>query len=125
MKKTFSNKQILDISTKLNNIFVDTEDILILPIKINFYLQKNIELFNDLASSVESSRFDIGRKYGEPLEDGSFKIKKENIAIAQKALDELQSLEQIADIYVISISELENIQLNTKQMNALLFMLYE
>ena len=62
MNITLTNNQIYNYATDLMNNFSDKD--LKLPIKINFYLQKNqLELLT-LAQDIEKQRIDIIQEYG-------------------------------------------------------------
>ena len=62
MNIVLTNKQIYNYATELMNNFSDKD--LKLPVKINFYLQKNqLELLT-LAQDIEQQRMDIIQEYG-------------------------------------------------------------
>lgn len=52
-----TNKQICDYGFKLLNIFNNKNQLL--PIKLNFYLQKNKNLIIDIATTIENERISI------------------------------------------------------------------
>lgn len=124
MTKIFTNNEIYNYATLLGDAFNDEE--LYLPIKVNFYLQKNITTLTELAKSVEESRMKIAQHYGELNEDGQgFQIPPENIEQASKELEDLFNLEQEVKIYPIKLDAFDNTQISTKQMQAILFMIEE
>lgn len=124
MKKQFSNEEILTIAITLNKYFLEDDFKLILPIKINFYLQKNIQTFTKAAKLIEQLRQHIGQKYGNFDElTNSYKVESNNIPLAEKEMQDLLEIEQNLDISIISLSDLEGIDLTTQQMQALLFMI--
>ena len=128
MRKQFSNEEILLYAEKLNKIFLHSENEIELPIKINFYLQKNITAFMEAAKEIEAARLNIGQKYGrfDEKENSYFIEDEEKLKLAKKDLKDLLSLEQILEIYMVSLSELENTtSLTVTQMNAMLFMIDE
>lgn len=118
-----TNAQIYAYATALMDAFQDTTQKL--PIKVNFYLQKNKTTLLGLAQDIEASRGDIIRQYGEPTEDGTqYVISKDKIEEAQKELNDLLSLEQEVDIYTVSMDNLsDDIALTTGQMEAMMFMI--
>lgn len=119
---------------KLNNYFIHQSAIalasivkdanLYIPAKVNYYLQKNIELIAQTAQAIEEQRLTILNKYGVPTEDNTnFTIPSENTEIVNKELFELFSVEQELNIMVINLSDLENASFNSAQMQALMFMI--
>ena len=119
-----TNEQIYSYTNKLLAEFSDKAE-LKLPIKINFYLQKNIQTLKDLALEIEQSRMNIMKNYGKFKEDStSLEISADKIEEAQKELIDLFSLEQDVQIYMIDINKLDDsIVLSMSQMEALMFMI--
>lgn len=118
-----TNTQIYNYAISLNEAFKDASQKL--PIKINFYLQKNKAALTSLAQDIETARLNILRQYGSPSEDGDqYIIPKENIEEAQQELNDLLALEQEVNIYTIDINNLgDDLALTTGQMEAILFMI--
>lgn len=124
MKKQFSNKEIYSIAILLDNVFLNKNIELYLPTKVNFFLQKNIKTFKDLAQEIEMVRMNIGKKYGSfDPEKETYKIQQENIEQAQKELSDLFEIEQVINVYTIPFTDLGDTKLTTQQMQALLFMI--
>lgn len=115
------------IYTYANNVLAQFNNAseLKLPVKINFYLQKNIQTLKALATEIEESRLEIIRNYGEATEDGAaYSIPAEKVAEAQKELNDLFNLEQEVQIYTININDMsDDLVLTMKQMEALMFMI--
>ena len=119
-----TNKQIYDYILNLNQAFNNNQQKL--PIKLNFYLQKNKNLLLDLSNEIEKMRMEIIQTYGKPdLENtNTYIIPKEDIETAQKELDELLKIEQEVNIYKMKFEEIpNNIDLTIEQMEAILFMI--
>lgn len=127
MRKHFTNKEILEYATLLQKVFLDTDKDIFLPVKVNFYLQKNMKTLTEAAELIEESRMGIGEQYGEFVEEESSYIIKdpENLKKAQKMINELLSLDQVIELYPINLEDLQDIQLTVAQMNAMLFMIEE
>ena len=126
MRKQFSNQEILTYAEQLNKIFLESKQDIDLPIRINFYLQKNIKTFLEAAQEIDVLRLKIGEKYGEfNSQTGTYNIKDPTkLALAQKDMDQLMSIDQILDVKMISLTELEKeAKLNVAQMNAMFFMI--
>lgn len=118
-----TNAQIYNYATALNAAFQDTTQKL--PIKVNFYLQKNKTALTSLAQDIEINRTSIISHYGTLSEDGTqYIIPKEKVEEAQNELNDLLALEQEVNIYMISMDSLsDDITLTTGQMEAMMFMI--
>ena len=118
-----TNQAIYNYALSLNNAFQDESQKL--PVKINFYLQKNKSILTALAQDIEQSRMEIIKDAGELSEDGTqYKIPKEKVEEVQKELNDLFALEQNVNIYTINIDSLnDDLALTTGQMEAIMFMI--
>lgn len=118
-----TNQTIYNYALGLNNAFQDNSQRL--PIKVNFYLQKNKTTLTNLAQDIESTRMDIIRNYGTLSDDGTqFIVPKDRVEEAQKELNDLFALEQDVNIYIINIDNLnDDLTLTTGQMEAIMFMI--
>ena len=96
-----------------------------LPIKINFYLQKNKNTLVQLAQDIEQSRLLIAKNYGDLDEEKQqYTISPENMDIVTKELNDLFNLEQDVQIYTVKIDQFDNdLTITTAQMEALMFMI--
>lgn len=95
-----------------------------LPVKINFFLQKNIKLLTEMAQDIDSSRMEIARQYGVLNENGtSYIVPDDKMEEAYRELNELFALTQEVNIRTFNIDDFNNIELSYKQMNALMFMI--
>ena len=123
MKKML-NGEIYNYALELNKEFSDCN--IMLPVKINFFLQKNIHLIVNLAEEIEEAKNSIIKAYGEKNADtGSYIVKTENIQIAKKELDDLTSIEQEVNIHMFKLDDFDKISLTYNQMNAIMFMIEE
>lgn len=118
-----TNNEIYSYAIALNEAFADNTQRL--PMKVNFYLQKNKKTLVELGQDIEESRLDIIRNYGELIEDGTqYSISRDKVEAAQKELEDLLALEQEVNIYMISADSLtDDISLTTGQMEAIMFMI--
>ena len=118
-----TNQEIYSYAIALNNAFADNTQKL--PMRVNFYLQKNKNLLTSLGQDLENSRMEVIRTYGEPSEDGTqYTIPKDKVEEAQKELNDLFALEQEVNIYKINADSLpDDISLTTGQMEAIMFMI--
>lgn len=120
---TLTNNEIYMHTRQLMDAFQDGEQKL--PIKINFYLQKNKNTLLALAQDIEKSRLEIAQNFGTLDDAGEqYVIPNDKLAAASKELEDLFNLEQEVDIYRISIDSLSNdLMLSAAQMEALMFMI--
>ena len=118
-----TNNQIYTYATELAAAFQDSAQKL--PIKVNFYLQKNKETLMTMAQDIEKTRIDLLSNYGElDNETNRFIINPDKMEVAAKELEDLFNLEQEVNIYTVSIDNFgDDIVLTTGQMEALLFMI--
>ena len=121
MAKTFTSNELFDIAENIyNNPFRNDTYI---PVKYNFYIQKNIEVILKEYDRIQKHRKDIISHYGESQEDGNFVIPKDKIADANKELEELSNLEHNVEITMLSVNDLENLELTTGELKSILFMI--
>lgn len=120
---TMTNNEIYVYTRQLIDAFQDGEQKL--PIKINFYLQKNKNTLLGLAQDIEKARLEIAQTYGELDESGEqYQIPNEKLAEASKELEDLFNLTQDVNIHKISIDTInEDLMLSAAQMEALMFMI--
>ena len=118
-----TNNQIYSYAVKLGEAF--EMGLQKLPIKINFYFQKNKNLLIELAKDIEKARLDIVQNYGEYEEEtDSYVVAPENSKKAQQELLDLFSLTQEVQIYTVKINDFPNdFTLTSNQMEILMFMI--
>lgn len=118
-----TNNEIYAHANNLMEVFQDNTQKL--PIKINFYLQKNKNTLVTLAQEIEKTRIEIARSYGKlNSETQQFIIPPEKISEASSELNDLFNLEQDVNIYMIDINSLsDDYAMTTAQMEAIMFMI--
>lgn len=121
MKMT--NNEIYSHANQLMAAFQDGSQKL--PIKVNFYLQKNKNALLALAQDIEKSRIEIAENYGTlDTETNQYVIPADKIESASKELEDLFSLEQEVQIYTVNIDSLsDDLAMTTAQMEAIMFMI--
>ena len=117
------NSEIYNYAQALIEAFRDNNQRL--PVKINFYLQKNKKTLLSLSQDIEQSRMDIAQNYGTINEEGTaYDIPKENIVAVNNEIQDLLNIEQEVPIYQVSIDSFsDDLTLTTAQMEAILFMI--
>lgn len=117
-----TNNQIYNHATDLANVNIDTK----LPVRINFFLQKNIQEIQRLAQEIDAARISVAKEFGELNEEGSaYNIPPEKMEAAQKELNDLFALEQNANIHIFKLDDFDNIELTPQQLSAIIFMIEE
>ena len=120
---TLTNNEIYNYATGLVTEFGPDCNIK-LPVKINFFLQKNIKLLTEMAQDIDNSRMEIAKQYGVLNENGtSYIVPDDKMEEAYRELNELFALTQEVNIRTFNINDFNDIELSYKQMNALMFMI--
>ena len=123
VRKNMTNNEIYLIATQLvENI---SKLNLHLPVKVNFYLQKNMAAVISIAEDLEKSRNEILEKYGTLQEDGNYQFEDDALQEANKELLDLFNLEQEVPIYEISLENFDGVELDSKQVQAISYMIKE
>ena len=108
------NYQIYNIGCNANKIFNDTT--LHFPVKLGFYLFKNLNKMVELSKEIEAIRLNIIKKY--PRE-----ITPEQKEELQKELNELSEIVQEVDLYYLNLAEFDDISLTTEQLKVIIDMI--
>ena len=123
---TLTNEEIYGYARRIDEQFNQTINTLQLPVKVNFYLQKNIKAIMGPAQEIETARLELAQRYGTATEDGKgYKVEKENIPLVEKEMDDLLALEQDIQIYPIKLSSFDGVDLTYAQVDAISFMIEE
>ena len=119
--KTMTNLEIYAYANALMDAF--KEDI-VLPVKVNFYLQKNMARMVEAGKEIEKTRMDIIQKYGTPTEDGqNIEVPAEMVEAVNKELEDLFALEQEIKVNEIALDAFDGIDLTSAQVAAIAFMI--
>lgn len=123
--KTMTNSEIYGVANAIAKAFDDSAQRL--PVKVNFYVQKNKATLTALAQEIEKSRIEILQKYGTLNEEtNQFEFNNEKAQEVITELNELFALEQDVNIYTVDIDSFgDSVTLTTEQMEALMFMINE
>lgn len=119
--KTMTNLEIYAYADALMNAFKEN---ITLPVKVNFYLQKNMTRMVDAAKEIEKARMDIIEKYGVRTEDGqNIEVAADMAGVVNKELEDLFALEQEIKVNEISLEAFDNVELSSAQVAAISFMI--
>lgn len=123
-RKMMSNLDIYNTANSLAEYVRDNMDVA-LPVKVNFFLQKNMNELINLAQEIEESRIEIIKKYGVQEEDNpdQFTVPAEKQAEATKELEDLFALEQEVSINMLKLDWFDDINLTGQQVASLAYMI--
>ena len=121
MMKTMTNLEIYAYADALMNAFKEE---ITLPVKVNFYLQKNMTRMIEAGKEIEKTRMDIIQKYGTPTEDGqNIEVSADMAETVNKELEDLFALEQEIKVNEIALDAFDGIDLTSAQVAAIAFMI--
>lgn len=119
--KTMTNLEIYAYADALMNSF--NEDVK-LPVKVNFYLQKNMTRLVEAAKDIEKTRMEIIERYGTRTEDGeNIEVSADMAETVNKELEDLFALEQEIKVNEIALDAFDGIDLTSAQVAAISFMI--
>ena len=120
---TLTNLEIYTTAQALmENITTDMN----LPVKVGFYIQKNMKKMTELAQEIEKSRIEIFDKYGEKDEENNqYKFDKSVQEQVQKELNDLFDLTQDVKTNMLELDWFDDIDLNANQIAAISYMIVD
>lgn len=118
---TLTNLEIYTTAQALmENITIDIN----LPVKVGFYIQKNMKKMTELAQEIEKSRMEIFDKYGEKDEENNqYKFDKSVQEQVQKELNDLFDLTQDVKTNMLELDWFDDIDLTANQIAAISYMI--
>lgn len=118
-----TNITIYNLAKTLIEVFQDSNQYL--PIKLNFFIQRNKKTLLDSAQGIDEARLAILQHYGtHNPQTNEYTIPSESLDIVNKELEDLFTLEQEINIHMVKIEDIpDNISLTTGQMEAIMFMI--
>ena len=118
---TLTNLEIYTTAQALmENITTDIN----LPVKVGFYIQKNMKKMTELAQEIEKSRMEIFDKYGEKDEENNqYKFDKSVQEQVQKELNDLFDLTQDVKTNMLELDWFDDIDLNANQIATISYMI--
>ncbi len=119
--KTMTN---LEIYAYANGLMDSFKEEMTLPVKVNFYLQKNMTRMIEAGKEIEKARMDIIQKYGTLTEDGqNIEVPADMVETVNKELEDLFALEQEIKVNEIALDAFDGIDLTSAQVAAITFMI--
>ena len=124
VRRNMKNGEIYTTAVALSESVANLN--LTLPVKVNFYLQKNITTLLTMAEELEKSRNEILTKYGTlDSETNNYNFEGDNLDKANQELIDLFDLEQEVPIYEISLEAFGDAELDSNQIKAISYMIKE
>lgn len=121
-RKTLTNMEIYNIATLLLENFKDEE--LNLPVKVNFYFQKNMNAIVTMAQDIDKTRMAIFEKYGTKSEDGDqYTFPSDVTDTVNNELADLFALEQEVKVNMLKLDWFDGINLTARQVAAIEYMI--
>lgn len=119
-----TNLEIYTLYKKLQEAFLNENRNF--PVKVFFYIQKNINVLQIKVEEIEKTREYIIKKYGTiNYENNNYNISSEYIQQANEELQQLENIKQDIELKTINFSDIENLELTPAQMDSLMFMIEE
>ena len=126
IRKTMSNTEIYNTASALSGLFTTmVQAEMKMPVKVNFYFQKNMNVLIAMAQELEQERTNIIMKYGtqNPENPDQVMIPPEQLDAANAELGDLFDLEQEVTINAIELDWFDGINMTPQQVNAITFMI--
>lgn len=123
INKTMTQEEIYQIASNFMSYFNDNESKM--PVAIAYAIQKNKQALVTIAQEIEQNRHIILTRYGTLQEDGNFFVPQEAIAEANLELQKLLQIQEEVKLYILTLEELQSVELTMSQMNTLMFMIDE
>lgn len=126
IRKTMTNIEIYNTASSLADLYNSmVSKNIALPIKANFYFQKNMNLLIEMAKELETERTNILNKFGTPDKDNPDQliIDPNKVDEANQELNDLFSLEQEITVNLIELDWFGSIDMTPQQFTAVAFMI--
>ena len=126
IRKTMSNTEIYNTASALSGLFTTMlQAEMKMPVKVNFYFQKNMNVLIAMAQELEQERTNIIMKYGtqNPENPDQVMIPPEQLDAANAELGDLFDLEQEVTINAIELDWFDGINMTPQQVNTITFMI--
>ena len=114
------NKQIVDAQPALGKMLNTT-----LPVKQSYHIKKTLESIKKQSVFLEEQRTDLIKKYGVE-KDGNYAIPEDDLSARKKYFDEykeLLELEEEIDVRLLTLDELDRVELTANELESIEFML--
>lgn len=118
-----TNAFILQYTEDFNEHF-NTDTSLRFPAKVNYVMQANFKKLYEIYSELIKTRIQVYETYCTGKDGNSYQFEDEDkVALANKELLELMSMEQDIELLTFNINSLGDMMLTSKQMELLMYMI--
>lgn len=122
---TMTNIEIFNTANALMEAF-GTEQETSFPVKVNFFLQKNMKSIVEMAQEIDKTRVEIMQKYGTLDEETQqFTFEQDQMDAANTELEGLFNLEQEVKTNMLDINLFDNVDMTNAQVSAISYMIYD
>ena len=117
-----TNEQIYNLTNSYTTEFSDFKSYI--PAKVNFAIQKNMQVLAAAAQGIEETRMEVAKHYGVMSENGQgYEIPEDVRPQVSQELNDLFSIEQELEIKTFSIDALGDVEFTPAQMQTIMFMI--
>lgn len=121
-RKMMKNLEIYNLANALLEGFQDNN--MTLPVKVNFYFQKNMSAIVEMAQDIDKSRIAIFDKYGKRDEENNqYTFDPSVTDQVNQELQDLFELEQEVKINLLKLDWFDKVELTSQQVAAITFMI--
>lgn len=121
-RKMMKNLEIYNLANALLEGFQDNN--MTLPVKVNFYFQKNMSAIVEMAQDIDKSRLAIFDKYGKRDEENNqYTFDPSVTDQVNQELQDLFELEQEVKINLLKLDWFDKVELTSQQVAAITFMI--
>lgn len=121
-RKMMKNLEIYNLANALLEGFQDNN--MTLPVKVNFYFQKNMNAIVEMAQDIDKSRIAIFDKYGKRDEENNqYTFDPSVTDQVNQELQDLFELEQEVKINLLKLDWFDKVELTSQQVAAITFMI--
>lgn len=121
-RKMMKNLEIYNLANALLEGFQDNN--MTLPVKVNFYFQKNMNAIVEMAQDIDKSRIAIFNKYGKRDEENNqYTFDPSVTDQVNQELQDLFELEQEVKINLLKLDWFDKVELTSQQVAAITFMI--
>ena len=121
-RKMMKNLEIYNLANALLEGFQDNN--MTLPVKVNFYFQKNMSAIVEMAQDIDKSRIAIFDKYGKRDEENNqYTFDPSVTDQVNQELQDLFELEQEVKVNLLKLDWFDKVELTSQQVAAITFMI--
>lgn len=121
-RKMMKNLEIYNLANALLEGFQDNN--MTLPVKVNFYFQKNMSAIVEMAQDIDKSRLAIFDKYGKRDEENNqYTFDPSVTDQVNQELQDLFELEQEVKVNLLKLDWFDKVELTSQQVAAITFMI--